>query len=101
VLVRWGCSAWPPRRSSDLSDAEELGLLGAQLFVNKHPWAKDVGLVLNFEARGSGGPSYMLLETNNGNKKLVETFEKSGVEFPVRSEEHTSELQSREKLVCR
>lgn len=65
------------------SDAEELGLLGAQLFVNKHPWAKDVGLVLNFEARGSGGPSYMLLETNNGNKNLVETFEKSSVEFPV------------------
>ena len=37
-----------------ISDAEELGLLGANAFVNHHPWAKEVGLVLNFEARGSG-----------------------------------------------
>ena len=47
-----------------ITDAEELGLNGADLFVNKHPWAKEVGLALNFEARGSGGPSYMLIETN-------------------------------------
>src|SRR5690606_15029988 len=65
------------------SDAEEIGLLGANLFVNKHRWTKDVGLVLNFEARGSGGPSYMLLETNSGNKNLIESFEKAGVEYPV------------------
>src|SRR5690606_19817918 len=66
-----------------LTDAEELGLLGARLFVNKHRWAKDVGLVLNFEARGSGGPSYMLLETNSGNKNLIESFQEAGVQFPV------------------
>jgi Zn-dependent M28 family amino/carboxypeptidase len=35
------------------SDAEELGLNGAALFVTQHKWAKDIGLVLNFEARGS------------------------------------------------
>ena len=35
---------------------------------------KDIGLVLNFEARGSGGPSYMLLETNGGNKNLIKSF---------------------------
>ena len=35
-----------------ISDAEELGLLGAKAFVEYHPWASDVGLVLNFEARG-------------------------------------------------
>src|SRR4030095_13011954 len=46
-----------------ITDAEELGLNGAQLFVRTHPWIKNVGLVLNFEARGSGGPSYMLIET--------------------------------------
>lgn len=56
------------------SDAEELGLLGSKAFVNHHPWAKDVGLVLNFEARGSGGPSYMLMETNGKNQKLIESF---------------------------
>jgi hypothetical protein len=66
-----------------ISDAEELGLNGASLFVNHHPWAKDVGLVLNFEARGSGGPSYMLLETNGGNHNLIKGFITANPEFPV------------------
>lgn len=65
------------------SDAEELGLLGANAFVNYHPWAKEVGLVLNFEARGSGGPSYMLLETNGGNKELIHAFNKAKPNYPV------------------
>ena len=66
-----------------ITDAEELGLNGADLFVNKHPWAKDVGLVLNFEARGSGGPSYMLIETNRGNGTLIEEFTKANPQYPV------------------
>lgn len=66
-----------------ISDAEELGLNGADLFVNRHPWAKDVGLVLNFEARGSGGQSYMLIETNRGNEKLIEEFTKANPDYPV------------------
>jgi len=66
-----------------ITDAEELGLNGAELFVNEHEWAKDVAMVLNFEARGSGGPSYMLIETNGGNRKIVEEFSKAGVEYPV------------------
>lgn len=66
-----------------LTDAEELGLNGADLFVNQHPWAKNLGLVLNFEARGSGGPSYMLIETNGGNKRLIEEFTKAKPEYPV------------------
>ncbi|HLV13865.1 MAG TPA: M28 family peptidase [Xanthomarina sp.] len=65
------------------SDAEELGLNGASLFVNKHPWAQDVGLVLNFEARGSGGPSYMLMETNGGNQKLISGFKAANPQYPV------------------
>ena len=65
------------------SDAEELGLNGADLFVNRHPRAKDVGLVLNFEARGSGGQSYMLIETNRGNEKLIEEFTKADPDYPV------------------
>ncbi|MDP2069890.1 MAG: M28 family peptidase [Lutibacter sp.] len=68
-----------------ISDAEELGLLGANAFVNHHPWAKEVGLVLNFEARGSGGPSYMLMETNGGNKKLIEAFQQAKTPYPVAS----------------
>jgi len=68
-----------------ISDAEEIGLLGASAFVNHHPWAKDVGVVLNFEARGSGGPSYMLLETNGGNKKLIEHFVAANPKYPLAS----------------
>ncbi|PHQ57397.1 MAG: peptidase M28 [Lutibacter sp.] len=68
-----------------ITDAEELGLLGANAFVNHHRWAKDVGLVLNFEARGSGGPSYLLLETNGGNKKLIEAFQHANTPYPVGS----------------
>ena len=41
------------------TDGEEVGLLGASAFVQQHPWAKDVGVVLNFEARGDHGPSVM------------------------------------------
>lgn len=67
------------------SDAEEIGLDGASLFVKEHPWAKNVGLVLNFEARGSGGPSNMIVETNGGNAKLIEAFEAANVPFPVAS----------------
>ncbi|ASV29859.1 M28 family peptidase [Maribacter cobaltidurans] len=66
-----------------ISDAEELGLNGADLFVREHPWAKDVGLVLNFEARGSGGPGIMLLETNRGNYNLIKEFSRANPEYPV------------------
>ncbi len=65
------------------TDAEELGLNGADIFVNEHPWAKDVGLALNFEARGSGGPSYMLIETNRGNARLIEEFTEANPKYPV------------------
>ena len=65
------------------SDAEELGLNGAALFVTEHQWAKEIGLVLNFEARGTSGPSYMLMETNNGNAGLVKEFSAAKADFPV------------------
>jgi hypothetical protein len=66
-----------------ISDAEELGLNGADLFVHQHEWLKNVGLVLNFEARGSGGPSYMLMETNRGNSRLISEFIAANPKFPV------------------
>ncbi len=65
------------------SDAEELGLNGAALFVTQHQWANKIGLVLNFEARGTSGPSYMLMETNKGNAGLVNEFANAGIHFPV------------------
>ncbi|MDP9280360.1 MAG: M20/M25/M40 family metallo-hydrolase, partial [Gemmatimonadota bacterium] len=48
------------------TDGEEAGLLGAAAFVREHPWAKDVGVVVNFEARGTSGRSFMF-ETGSGN----------------------------------
>ncbi|TRX24070.1 M28 family peptidase [Flavobacterium franklandianum] len=65
------------------TDAEELGLNGAALFVTQHNWAKEVGLVLNFEARGSSGPSYMLMETNAGNAGLVNQFSAANAKYSV------------------
>ena len=65
------------------TDGEELGLNGAALFVTQHKWAKEVGLVLNFEARGSSGPSYMLMETNGGNMGLVKEFVAANPKYPV------------------
>lgn len=59
-----------------LTDGEEQGLLGARAFVGGHPWLKDVGLVLNFEARGSRGPAIMF-ETSAGNGWLIEEFAKA------------------------
>ena len=65
------------------TDGEELGLNGAEAFVNDHEWAEDVGLALNFESRGSGGNSFMLLETNSGNKKLIQEFIAANPDYPV------------------
>ena len=65
------------------TDAEELGLNGAELFIKDHPWAKDAKLALNFEARGSDGDSFMFLETNSGNAGLINSFKKAEPEFPV------------------
>jgi hypothetical protein len=60
-----------PRLRNDLialfTDAEEVGLLGAQAWVDEHPWAQEVGLVLNAEGRGHTGPVHMFRTTpNNG-----------------------------------
>jgi Peptidase family M28 len=55
------------------TDGEESGLLGAHLFVDEHPWAKEVGLVINFDARGNSGPS-ILFETSDGNGWLISQY---------------------------
>lgn len=63
------------------SDAEELGLNGAALFVKQHKWTKEIGLVLNFEARGTAGPSYMLMEVTNGNANMVQQFSNANTSY--------------------
>jgi hypothetical protein len=56
-----------------VTDGEETGLFGARAFVKEHPWAADVGLAINFEARGTTGPSVMF-ETSDGNGPLIRAF---------------------------
>ena len=63
------------------TDGEEVGLLGASAFANEHPWAKDVGLVLNLEARGNTGPSIMF-ETSSQNGWLIGELA-SAAPYPV------------------
>jgi hypothetical protein len=38
------------------SDGQQAGALGATGFVNEHPWARQVGLVLQFDHIGNRGP---------------------------------------------
>lgn len=66
-----------------ITDAEEIGLLGAKLFVEKYPEINNIGLVLNFEARGTSGPAFAILETNGHNAALVNAFAAANTPYPV------------------
>ena len=55
-----------------VTDGEEDGLLGADLFT-QHPLAPDVAYVVNLEARGTGGRSY-LFETGPNNAWVVDRY---------------------------
>jgi hypothetical protein len=59
-----------------IDDGEEDGLLGAAAFVSEDPWAKDVGAVVNLEARGTRGPSLMF-ETSEENGWLIKAYARS------------------------
>lgn len=62
------------------TDGEEAGLLGAKEFVKRNP-LDEIGLVLNFEARGTSGPSIMF-ETSNDNGFLIRHFARA-VDAPL------------------
>ena len=57
-------------------DGEEAGLLGAEAFVRAHDVRREIGAVVNVEARGTTGPSLMF-ETSDGNSGLVSAFARS------------------------
>lgn len=57
-------------------DAEEVGLLGAKAIVDEHPWAADIGIVLNAEGRGNAGPVHMV-RTTGGNGNMIRTLAQS------------------------
>lgn len=76
--------AGPPRRNDVLlllTDGEEQGMLGARGFIAEDKAAHQVGLVLNFDARGNSGPVIMF-ETSPRNATLVRTFARV-VPYPV------------------
>jgi MFS family permease len=74
----------PPLKNDVLflfTDGEEVGLLGVEAFINSYPAAKDAGVVLNFEARGSSGPVVMF-ETSAQNNGLIREFA-TAAPYPV------------------
>lgn len=56
-----------------ITDAEEVGLLGAQAYVDAHPLASRTGIVLNAEGRGHAGPVFMF-RTTDGNGRMIRTL---------------------------
>lgn len=64
-----------------ITDAEEVGLKGAALFVDEHPLMPRVGAVISMESRGVTGPS-MMFETSNMNNGLMDLFI-DNIERPV------------------
>lgn len=56
-----------------IDEGEELGLLGAVAFVQKHPWAVSVKAAVNLDARGTSGPS-MMFETGAANAWLMRLY---------------------------
>ncbi|HZD97271.1 MAG TPA: M20/M25/M40 family metallo-hydrolase, partial [Micromonosporaceae bacterium] len=73
-----------PRPRNDtvfvFTDAEEACLCGAEAFVSQNPLAAAGGVVLNFESRGSSGPSIMF-ETSLNNANVVGVYG-SSVPYP-------------------
>ncbi|TVX93815.1 M20/M25/M40 family metallo-hydrolase [Paenibacillus agilis] len=56
-----------------ITDGEEIGLLGAKAFWDKAEHREKIGLVANFEARGSKGASLMF-QTSEENGALIQHF---------------------------
>jgi hypothetical protein len=78
--------AGPPLKNDVLlffTDGEEVGLLGARGFVDLHPWAKEVGLALNFDTGGDTGVVYTY-ETSPGNAGLIPEYAQAAP-YPVAS----------------
>ena len=56
-----------------LTDAEELGLLGAEAFFANHPKRDQVGLLINIEGSGSSGVS-QIIRTHGPNQQLIDLY---------------------------
>lgn len=63
------------------TDSEELGLNGADYFVDHYDGIDGIGLILNFEARGNSGSAYSF-ETTSENGWMLREFKKA-VKKPI------------------
>jgi hypothetical protein len=59
------------------TDGEEAGLLGAAAFANGHPWAREVGIAINIDARGTRGRSVMF-ETIGAGREVMDALRRVG-----------------------
>jgi len=64
-----------------ITDGEEIGLAGAEVFFRDHPWAEDIGVVLNLESRGCSGGVFMF-ETGPDNAWLIKDW-KNAAAAPI------------------
>lgn len=64
-----------------INEGEELGLLGARVFLERDPAAAEVDTVLNIEARGVTGPAIMF-ETSRPNAGAIALY-RAAVSRPV------------------
>lgn len=55
------------------ADGGEAGMLGTVAFLEQHPWAENIGLVITVSARGTGGP-VMMIESGRDNSWTVPQF---------------------------
>ena len=75
-----------PRLRNDVillfTDGEEPApRFGSSAFVAEHPWAGDIGFVINLEAIGSGGAS-LLIEMNGSGGWVIDQYAKA-IPYPV------------------
>ncbi|QSE97004.1 M28 family peptidase [Fulvivirga lutea] len=59
-----------------MTDQEEVGLLGAEAFVNSYPELDEIGMLLNFDARGNTGVNFTF-ETTSQNGWIMREFSKA------------------------
>jgi hypothetical protein len=66
------------------TDGEEVDLLGAAFYLRDPKARAAIGAVINSEARGNQGPSY-LFQTSGGNQKLIDLYAQSVPQYATSS----------------